>query len=111
MKLMKQNWRGLAILLAAGLICATYLLAQTQTTLTTSDNQAPNNSAMQVSPPDAQETADSAQLIEDVNSGDFQSALEILHTYGVAEDSLLNMANYLGKPTTSVSFNGPLLGP
>ena len=53
--------------------------------------------AENVAPPDAAETADSARLIEAVNAGDKQSALEILHAYGVADGTVLAMAARLGK--------------
>ena len=46
-----------------------------------------------VSAPDAQETADSARLINAVNAGDSQTTLEILHAYGVAAISLAATPN------------------
>jgi hypothetical protein len=109
MKLMMRNWQWLVVFLAAGLICVTYLLAQTQTAQTGVDTQAVTTAAVKVAPPDAVEAADSVRLIKAVNGGDAETALEILHTYGVAENTLLAMAARLGKPPTNAVLKEPFL--
>jgi hypothetical protein len=109
MKLVMRNWQWLAGLLAVALICATGLLAQMQTTQTGVDTQAIETVAVNVAPPNEKETADSALLIEAVNAGDSETALEILHAYGVAEDTVLGMATHLGKSLARVELKEPFL--
>jgi hypothetical protein len=109
MKLMMRNWRWLVGALAAGLICATGLLAKIQTVPSGVDNQAIETKAVNPSPPDAEEAADAALLIEAVNAGDAQTALKILHDYGVAENTLLDMATRLGKTPARVQLKEPFL--
>jgi hypothetical protein len=109
MKLMMRKWQWLAGLLAAGLICATYLLAQNQTRLIGVDTQPIETAAVNPASPNEEETADSARLIEAVNAGDAQTALEILHAYGVAEDTVLAMATHLGKSPVRVELKEPFL--
>jgi len=106
---MKRNWQWLAGLLAAGLICTTYFLAKTQTMSIGVDTQATSTAAVIVAPPNDQETADSMRLIQAVNTGDTQTALGILHAYGVADDTLLAMATRLGIPPTRVGLKETFL--
>ncbi len=109
MKLMMQNWKWLAGLLAAVLICATYLLAQNQITTIGVDKQSVEAATVNLAPPDEVEAAASALLIEAVNVGDVQTALEILHDYGVADDTLLSMATCMGKTPAPAKLKEPFL--
>lgn len=109
MKLVMRNWKWLVGGLVAGLIGVTYLLAQIQTTTTGVDTQSVGTTAVNVSPPNEEETAAAALLIDAVNAGDTQTALEILHAYGVAEDTLLDMATRLGKSPVRVELKEPFL--
>lgn len=109
MKLAVRNWPWLGCLLAMSLICATYLLAQTQTTPTSANTQATNNIAMKVTSPGTQETADSAQLIDAINAGDLQTSLEILHNYGIGDNTLLAMATDFVKSPSPVELQEPFL--
>jgi len=102
MKLVMQKWQWLAGLVAAGMICATYLLAQTQTTLTSTSTG--TTASATVAPPSSTEAVDSALLIQAVNAGDTQTALEILHNYGIADNTLLSMATRLGKTPAPVGL-------
>lgn len=109
MKLAMRNWRWLAGFLALGMICATYLLAQTQATPASVNAQATGAGAVKLAKPTKQEAADAASLIDAVNSGDVQAALEILRAYGVAESTLLAMAPKLGKLPAPVELGEPFL--
>lgn len=109
MKLAIRNWPWLVCLSAFGLICATGLVAQTQTTPVSAYAQATNNVAMRVTPPNAQGAADSAQLITAVASGDYQTTLEILHRNGIAEDTLMAMATNLVNSPTAAELKEPFL--
>lgn len=109
MKLVMQKWQWLAGLLAAGLICATYLLAQVQTTQNGVDTQPIGTAAVNLAQPNEKETADSALLIAAVNAGDTETALEILHAHGVAEDTVLAMATHLGRSPARVELKEPFL--
>jgi hypothetical protein len=107
MKIMMRNWPWLTCLLAVGLVCATYLLAQTQGTQTTVNAQTLTTNS--VAAPVQAEAADCARLIDAVNAGDAQTALEILHNYGMAENTLLAMAPYLVKTPANVQLKEPFL--
>ena len=109
MKLVMQNWKWLTGLLAVGLIGATYLLAQIQTTSTSVATQSSNTIPVNVSPPNAAEAADSALLIDAVNSGDIKTVQKILPAYGVAEDTALDMATRLGQPPARIELSEPFL--
>ena len=109
MKLMMRKWKWLTGLLAAGLACATYLVAQVETNPNGNGNQFVEAGAGGMKPPDKKETADAAQLIDAINAGDTQTALGILHAYGVAEDTVLSMAAHLGKTPAPVELPEPFL--
>ncbi len=109
MKLMMRNWQWLTGLLAAGLICATYLLAQNQNPSIGADRQSVEAATVNLAPPDEAEAAASVLLIEAVNLGDAQTALEILHAYGVADDTLLAMAARWGQSPARVELKEPFL--
>ena len=106
---MMRKWQSLAGVLAAGLVCATCLLAQTPTTPTGVDTQTTGTNGTKIAPPTAKEIADCDRLIDAVNADDGQTALEILHNYGISEDILLAMAGHLGKPPASVALQEPFL--
>jgi hypothetical protein len=106
MKIMMRNWRWLAGLLAVGLIGATYLLVQTQGARAVAGTPATTKA---VAPPNQAEAADCVRLIDAVNAGNAQTALEILHNYGIAENTLLAMATYLGKTPANVPLKEPFL--
>ena len=104
MKQKLQNncaWRAGALVVK--LVFATYLLAQTQTP------QVGGNPQSNVSPPDAQETADAARLIDAVNSGDTQGAVEILQTYGITGRTLQTITANLGKTPAILELEEPFL--
>jgi hypothetical protein len=109
MKLMMRNWKWMAGLLAVGLICATGLLAKIQTASANVDTQATVAATVNLAPPDAQEAADAASLIQAVNVGDAQTALEILHAYGLADDTLQAMAARWGQSPAHVELNESFL--
>ena len=97
MRLVKRNWRWLVGLLIGCFLCATYLVAQTSNLRHSSGTPASGGVEMKASPPNSSETADCVRLIDAVNSGNGQAAVEILRTYGVAEASIQGMASRLGK--------------
>ena len=99
MKIIVQKWRWLAGLLTVGLVCATYLLAQSP----------PPVAGPATTRPGADETSDSTRLIDAVNSGDTSSALSILRKYGVAGAMLQAMASRLGTPSSRVALQEPFL--
>lgn len=107
MKIMMRNWPWLMGILAIGLICATYLLAQTQSTQAIGSSQ--TTVTNKVAPPTQTEATDCARLIDAINAGDAQTALGILNNYGVAQNTLLAMVPYLGKTPASVPLNEPFL--
>jgi len=109
MKLVMRKWRWLAGFVAAGLICATYLTAQNQTAPAGVDTQSVKAASVKTPPPNEKETADAALLIKAVNAGDAKTTLEILDAYGVADDTILDMADRLGKTPAHVELEEPFL--
>jgi len=109
MKLAIRNWRWLAGLMAAGLICGSYLWAENQSAATGIGAPAGGTAPVKVSKPEAQEAADSARLIDAVNAGNVKVASEILHKYGVGEETVLAMATRLGKAPARVELAEPFV--
>jgi len=109
MKPFIRYWYWFAGLVAVVFVCASYLLGQIQFK---QNNGAQNTNAERQSgvlPPDGTETADAALLVEAVNAGEITTALELLHAYGVSEDTLLAMATRLGKAPPRAHLNEPFL--
>ena len=108
MKLVMRHWQWLLGILTAGAICASYMVAQTQNS-TGGAYQNTQLASMKTPFPAQQESVDCARLIDAVNAGDAQTALEILHPYGVADDTLLAMGSRLGKSPLRAELREPFL--
>lgn len=106
---MKRNWPWLACILAMGLICATYLLAQNQSQSTQVGISVPTAVTNAVASPTEDEAADCGRLIDSINAGDVQTAVAILRNYGIAENTLLAMVPYLGQVPANVPLKEPFL--
>jgi hypothetical protein len=113
MKRARRNWKWLAGFLAVGWICATYVMAQIQTTSAEAGAQskgaADPKGGSKATLPGAQETADAARLIDAINAGDSETAISILRAYKVSDGTLRAMATNLGKSPARATLEEPFL--
>lgn len=110
MKIAIRYWPWIACLMTIGVISAARLVAQAQPAPVDAGTQVPYNVATtNAEPPNAQEAADSAQLINAVNGGDFQTALQILHNYGIADSTLHVMAANMSQSPAVVELGEQFL--
>lgn len=111
---MKQKlqrwWPWLATATVIGLLCATYLFSQIGSsgggTTGPVQSQPGVNATLAAA---QQEATDAARLLQALSAGDNQTALEILRTYGVADDTVLAMARRLGQTPGRVPLQEPFL--